>query len=234
MPSDCASIARRVGAASSYFLPGAIDEVKKYMPLILSLGFLSSHAWSQHSSPAYSLSTTALSFNGSSGAVSKQPITITSTGQRSLVLQSLSFSNSAFSSSSVSLPVTLSKGQSLTFQVVAQPATTASTGSLTFATNASRQSTVSLTETASQAQAAHRASLSWNKPTAGDNVVAYDVDRTVAGGTSYSQVGSTPGAQRTWTDTSVQSGKSYVYRVRSVDAAGTTSSPSGTVTLSIP
>jgi predicted phage tail protein len=191
--------------------------------------------WARQHSGSIAVSTTTLSFNGSSGNVSSQPLTITSTGQKSVTIQSLSFSSNAFSDSSVSLPVTLSQGQSITVQVSAHPASTAQTGTLTI-TSTSNDPTVALSETATAtAPASHSASLTWKAPSSGSDAVdSYEVGRAASGSTQFSVVGTTTAASTAFTDTSVQAGQTYVYEVRSVDQSGTTSNPSNTVTLAVP
>jgi hypothetical protein len=181
------------------------------------------------------LSTTALSFNGSSGNVSSQPITITVTSPRPVTIRSLSFSNSAFFIPPASLPVTLSSGQSYTGQISAHPASTPQTGTVTIGSDAGTF-TVSLSETAiTKAAAAHSVSLTWSAPASSSvRVDSYEVDRAVSGSTQYSVVGTTAAASTAYTDTSVQSGQTYVYAVRSVDQQGTTSNPSNAITLAIP
>jgi predicted phage tail protein len=212
--------------------------VKLKIVLPLAAMLIAAPAWArQHKSYSGSIavSTTTLSFNGSSGNVSSQPLTITSTGQQSVTIQNLSFSNSDFSGSSVSLPVTLSKGQSLTVQVSAHPASTVQQGTLTI-TSTSNDPTISLSETATtQAPASHSASLTWKAPaSSSDPVDSYEVNRAVSGSTQYSVVGTTTASSTAFTDTSVTAGQTYVYEVRSVDQSGNASSPSNAVTLAIP
>jgi hypothetical protein len=191
--------------------------------------------WARQRSGNITVSTTAISFNGSSGNVSSQPLTITSTGQRSVTIQRLSFSNSAFSDFTVSLPVTLTKGQSLTVRVSAHPASTAEKGTLTI-TSTSNDPTVSLSETATvTAPASHSVSLTWKAPaSSSDPVDSYEVNRAASGSTQYSVVGTTTAASTAFTDSSVTAGQTYVYEVRSVDASGQTSSPSNAITLAVP
>ena len=209
--------------------------MKQLFPLSLAAILVACPVWAQHAHGNISLSTTALSFNGSSGSVSTQPLTITSTGRRSVTIQSLSFSNRAFSDSSVTLPATLAPGQSLTLKVSATPQSTAQTGTLAI-TSTANDPTVSLSETAITPQSVpHSASLTWSAPaTSSDPVDSYQVDRAAAGSTQYTAVGTTAAASTTFTDTSVTSGHTYVYEVRSVDQYGTTSAPSNTITLTIP
>jgi hypothetical protein len=209
--------------------------VKKIVLLPLAAILIASPVWaSSNSASTLTFSAAALSFNGSSNNVSSQPITVTVTGSQPVTITSATFSNGNFFSIPVSLPLTLPGGQSFTGQISARPQSTPQTGKLTFVTNVGTY-TVSLTETAAQAtSSSHEVALVWQKPTTGGNVVAYDVDRAPAGGTSFTEIGSTGGGTRNWTDSSVQNGKSYVYRVRSVGDEGDTSNPSNTVTLTIP
>jgi hypothetical protein len=208
--------------------------LKKTVPFTLAAMLIASPVWArQHS--GISVSTTSLSFNGSSGNVSSQPLTITATGQRSITVQSLSFSNGVFSDSSVSLPATLSNGQSLTLQVSAHPQSTVQTGTLTINSTAN-DPTVSLSETATATPpASHSVSLTWRAPSSStDPVDSYQVDRAASGSTQYAVIGTTAAASTAFTDTSVSSGQTYVYEVRSVDASGRTSNPSNTITMKIP
>jgi hypothetical protein len=210
--------------------------VKKTVLLPLAAILIASPAWARlHRSDSISVSTTSLSFNGSSGNVSSQPLTITAAGQRSVTINSLSFSNQDFASSPVSLPATLAPGQSLTIQVSAQPQSTAQSGMLTI-TSTANDPTVSLTETATTPPpTSHSASLTWSAPSSSpDPVDSYQVDRAASGSTQYSTVGTTVASSTAFTDNSVTSGQTYVYEIRSVDASGNTSNPSNTITLTIP
>lgn len=209
--------------------------MKKQFVLPLAAMLIAGPAWArQNGNASVSVSTSALSFNGSTGTVSSQPLTITSTGQKAVTIQKLSFSNSTFSGSTVALPVTLSKGQSIKVTITAQPKSSAQTGSLAITTTANDPS-VSLTETATVASTTHQVNLSWKAPSTTPVAIdSYQVDRAVSGSSQYSAVGTTTASSTVFTDTSVQSGKSYVYQVRSVDQSGNTSNPSNSVTLAIP
>ena len=206
---------------------------KIFLPLAAILIATPFVARSQSSS--IRLSTTALSFNGSTGNDSSQPLTITVTGQRPVTIRSVSFSNSAFFAQPVSLPVTLPSGQSLTGPIGAHPKSTAQTGTMTIVSDAGTY-TVSLSETAiAKAATAHSVNLTWKAPsTNSDAVDSYQVERAASGSSQYAVVGTTTAASTAFTDTSVSSGQTYVYAVRSVDDTGNTSSPSNTVRLAIP
>jgi hypothetical protein len=212
--------------------------VKKQFVLPLAAMLIAGPACvhSHASTASVSLSTSALSFNGSTGNVTSQPLTVTVTGSQPVTIQSISFSNSAFSLPSIPLPVTLTAGRSYTAQISAQPRSTAQTGKLTIGTNAGTF-TVSLTETAiaTQTTTTHSVNLSWKAPSTTPVAIdSYQVNRAVSGTSQYSVIGTTSASSTVFTDTSVQSGKSYVYQVRSVDQSGNTSTPSNAVTLAIP
>jgi hypothetical protein len=208
--------------------------VNKAIFLPLAAILIAAPSWAS-SSPSLKLSTTALSFNGSSGDVSSQPLTVTVTGSSPVTITSVSFSNGAFSAPSVPVPITLSSGQSATGQISAHPESTAQTGKLTIVSNVGTY-TVSLSETATaQKPASHSVSLRWDAPSSStDPVDSYQVDRAVSGSTQFSTVGTTTAGSTTFADTSVQAGTTYQYEVRSVDESGNASGPSNTVTLSIP
>jgi hypothetical protein len=224
---DCAS---RPQPFIPHPYPGAIVVIQRiFLPLAAII--LASPVWASASS--ISTSTAALSFNGSSGNVTTQPLTITSHSSGAITINALSLSNNAFSNSWVSLPVTLSPGQSLTIKVSAQPETAAMQGTLTIVTSAGN-STVSLTETAAPSTTAHSVSLKWGPPSTGIPTGSYDVDRAVSGSTYFSHIGSTSASVTNWTDYSPQAGQTYQYRVRALDHAGDTGPPSDVITLKIP
>jgi hypothetical protein len=208
--------------------------VKQRIFLPLAAIILASPVWaSASSSSGITISTAALSFNGSTGNVTSQPLTIKSNSSEAVTITALSFSNNAFSNSWVSLPVALSPGQSLTVKVSAQPETAAMQGTLTIATNAGN-SAVALTETAAPSTTAHLVNLKWGPPTTGIPSGFYDVDRAENGSTHFSHIGSTPASVTDWTDYSPQAGQTYQYRVRALDHDGDTGPPSNVITLEVP
>ena len=214
--------------------------MKKNLLFPLAAILIVSPVWShsQAQTSSIKLSTAALSFNGSSGNVSSQPLTLTVTGTQPVTIRSLTFSNTAFSGPSGTLPATVPTGRSITGQITAHPKTTAQTGKLTISTSAGTY-TVSLSETAivtnPASPASHSASLTWEAPSiSADPVDSYQVYRAASGSTQYSVVGTTAAASTAFTDTSVASGQTYVYEVCSVDQSGRTSKPSNTITLTIP
>jgi Fibronectin type III domain len=225
---------REVFYSSPYF--EELFAVKKQFALPLAAILIATPTWArQNARSSLSLSTTALSFNGSSGNVSSQPLTVTVTGPSPVTVTSVSISNGTFFAPAVSLPVTLTSGQSITGQISARPQSTAQTGTVTIGSNVGTY-TVSLSETATaKPSTSYSVDLAWNAPSKStDPVDSYQVNRAVSGSTQYSTVGTTPAASTTFTDTSVAAGQTYVYEVRSVDESGNASTPSNTITLAIP
>jgi Fibronectin type III domain len=209
--------------------------VKKIV-LPLAAILIASPVWaSSNSSSKLTFSAAALSFNGSSNNVSSQPLTISVTGSQPVTITSVTYSNGNFFSTPVNLPITLPRGQSFTGQISARPQSTPQTGKLTIVSNVGTY-TVSLSETAAaQAPASHQVDLTWQAPaSSSDPVDSYQVNRAVAGSTTYSTVGTTTAGSTTFADTSVKAGTTYQYEVRSVDDQGETSGPSNLVTLAIP
>jgi hypothetical protein len=208
--------------------------VKQRIFLPLAAIILASPVWAgAASSSGISISTAALSFNGSSGNVTSQPISITATGSQPVTVTSVTFSNGNFFSTPVNLPVTLPSGQSITGQISARPQSTPQTGVLTIVTSAGN-STVSLTETAASSTTAHSVSLKWSPPSTGIPTGSYDVDRAENGSIHFSHIGSTPASVTAWTDGSPQAGQTYQYRVRALNHDGDTGPPSAVITLKIP
>lgn len=203
--------------------------MKKHILLPLAVSLCAAPCWATGS---VSLSSTSLSFNGSTGNASSQPLKITAVGG-AVTIKSLTYSTNVFSGT-VALPLRLSRGQSVTITVTAQPQTTASTGTLAITTSVSKP-TISLSETATQPVVSHSVGLSWQAPASTSVAIdSYDVERAPAGSSSYATVGTTTASSTVWSDTAVNSGTSYSYEVVAHSATGETSAPSNVITVSVP
>jgi fibronectin type 3 domain-containing protein len=64
--------------------------------------------------------------------------------------------------------------------------------------------------------------------------MGYDVYRAASGSSSYQVLNSSLLVNATYTDSTVQNGRSYSYYVESVDANGSRSAPSNTVVVTVP
>jgi fibronectin type 3 domain-containing protein len=108
-------------------------------------------------------------------------------------------------------------------------------GSLTISSNSSTGSSkvVSLSGTGTAVQ--HEVTLTWNGPANSPvPVTGYNVYRSPSGGTTFQRLNSTSDSQTSYVDQAVQSKASYIYYVKSVDAAGTESTSSSQTTITIP
>ena len=182
--------------------------------------------------PALSLNTTSIGFGGIAvNTAVEQPLTLSSTGTAPVTITGANVSGTGFSVTGITLPLTLNPGQALTVEVGFDP-TTASTfsGQLSIGSNVSTK-TVALSGTGT----AHYVDLSWTAPSSpNDPVVGYNVYRAPSGTQSFQRVNTSTETQTAYADDSVQSGASYDYVVKSVDAAGTESAPSNTTTVIVP
>jgi hypothetical protein len=185
--------------------------------------------------PQLTLSTTSLSFGSvadrSSATLS---LTLTSSGTSPVTVNSASISGTGFSLIGGSFPVTLSPNQSTTLQVQFAPTTTGSLmGTLAISSNSSGGN-VSVALSGTGTSTSHQVVLTWNAPTSSsDPVAGYDIYRSTGSGAAQ-LVNSSIETQTTYTDTSVTSGTTYTYYVTSVDQSGVQSTPSNSVSVSVP
>jgi hypothetical protein len=132
--------------------------------------------------------------------------------------------------------MTLNPGQASTLEVQFDPTTAgAVTGTVALASNCSMGGTmtVALTGTGTAA-ATYEVDLSWIAPAGSkDPVAGYHIYRATSGG-GYSLLNSSVNLPATFSDTTVKSGATYNYEVKSVDAAGAESAPSNIFTAAIP
>ena len=80
----------------------------------------------------------------------------------------------------------------------------------------------------------HEVDLSWNAPVSSpDPVSGYNVYRAIGSG-SFQQINISVQVQTTYVDSTVSSGVTYNYEVRSVDSGGVESDPSNQAAVTIP
>ena len=144
------------------------------------------------------------------------------------------------SSKAVVVPsrVTVYKGAtSAGFSAVASAVSSSQTVTLTANGGGVTQTTVLqlYSSSASSPTTQHEVDLTWNPPTNSSvQVAGYNVYRATGGSTSYSLLDASQGTQTGYADTTVQSGTTYAYQVRTVDYSGKISSPSNTASVTIP
>jgi fibronectin type 3 domain-containing protein len=130
----------------------------------------------------------------------------------------------------------LTPSLAITLQVQFDPtATGAVTGQLTIQSNSSTNGTVTVGLSGTGQSTSHQVTLTWNAPSSStDPVAGYHVYRSTAGSSPYTLLSTSLETQTSYVDTNVQSGATYDYVVKSVDASGVESTASNEATATIP
>ena len=183
------------------------------------------------------VSTTSLAFGDVPvNSTATKTLTLTSSGTAPVTVSSAALKGTGFSDSGASIPVTLNPGQSATLTLHFDPtAAGAVTGQLTISSNSSTGATTQIALTGNGTAVQHSIDLNWDAPSSSpDPVAGYNIYRSTGTRGSFTMLNASPDGQVTYTDSAVQSGTTYVYEVKSVDANGVESSASNQITLSVP
>lgn len=183
-----------------------------------------------------SVSTGSIAFgNVDLNTTSTQSVTLKANGTSAVTVTGGTVSGTGFSISGLGFPLTLSAGQTATLDVQFDPKSAATeTGTVTLTSNAASDKTATIALSGTGAQQAYSVKLNWDAPASSpQTITGYNVYRE-ASGSSYTLLNSSPDASTSYTDDTVQSGKSYSYYVESVDSKGVTSTPSGTYSVTVP
>jgi hypothetical protein len=187
--------------------------------------------------PTLSINATTVSFGSVAlNTPTTQTVTLSSTGGAAVTVNSATVTGTGFSASGATFPATLNPGQSVNLTLQFNPTTAgAATGQLTVSSNSSTNSTAVIALSGTGTAQAYEVDLSWTAPSSSsDPVTGYNIYRAPTGTTSYQLLNPSQNSPTTYADASVQSGQTYDYIVKSVDAANMESSPSNTTTVSIP
>jgi fibronectin type 3 domain-containing protein len=132
-------------------------------------------------------------------------------------------------------PVTLNPTQTLTLQLQFEPTTAgALTGQITISSNSTSGSTAAVALSGTGTAAAHEVDLSWDTPASSpDPVAGYNIYRLTGIG-SFVLINSSPTSAVVYVDSTVVSGATYSYEVKSVDSTGVESVASNQITVTIP
>jgi hypothetical protein len=170
------------------------------------------------------------------GTPSTLSLTLTSTGNSPVTVSAESLAGAGFSVSGATFPVTLNPTVAIKLQVQFDPtAAGTATGQLTFASNSSTGGTTTVSLTGNGTAVQHQVTLSWSPPTNSPVPVSgYHIYRSTGATSTYVLETSLANSQTSYVDTSVLASVTYAYYVTSVDSAGTESSPSNQVTVTIP
>jgi hypothetical protein len=163
-------------------------------------------------------------------------LTLISSGTAPVTVNSVALTGTGFSDSGATFPVTLNPNTSVTLNVQFDPtAAGAATGQLAITSTSSTGGTTQVTLSGTGTAVQHEIDLSWDAPSSSaDPVAGYNVYRSTDGGGSFTKLNSSPDSQVDYTDSAVQSGTTYVYEIKSVDASGVESGPSNQINLTVP
>lgn len=185
-------------------------------------------------SAALSVDSTSIAFGSTSlNTPTSQSLKLTAAGSANVTVKSAAITGTGFTVSGQTFPLTLTPGQSASLELQFDPTSAgAATGQLTITSDSQSNPTtvVALSGTGSS----HKVTLSWDAPNGGNDIAGYNVYREGGSATAYSRLNSNPDSNTTYTDASVQSGQTYEYVVKTVDASGHESSPSNATTVTIP
>jgi Abnormal spindle-like microcephaly-assoc'd, ASPM-SPD-2-Hydin len=163
-------------------------------------------------------------------------VRLTSTGTAPVTIKSGKLTGSGFKMSGATFPVTLDPGLALTLDIQFHPAVTgAATGRLTLESNSSVNGKLVVDLTGRGESPKHQVYLSWDRPS--DSIipiVGYDIYRAVSSSSAYHRLNSSLDVHTSYVDTTIQTGVTYDYVVRSVDSFGVESAPSNKAAVAIP
>ena len=186
---------------------------------------------SEQPGPTVSLSKLSCGTSTLTGPTTTACTVFLSTGTVSALNVSLSSSNSALKVPPI---VTVGAGSaSAAFTATASAVTTTQSATLT-ATAGGVSKTDVIQLGGSSATLQYQVELNWIAPNSTDSIAGYRVYRANGGSTSFQLLNSTIDVNTSFTDSTVQTGKSYEYEVTSVDSNGTESSPSNSAEFTIP
>ena len=169
------------------------------------------------------------------GSTKTLQLTLTSVGTAPLTISTATLTGTSFSDSGATFPVSLNPNASVTLQLQFDPtAAVAASGQLAISSNSTTGATIQVQISGTGTAVPHEVDLSWDAPSnSSDPVAGYNIYRSSGSG-SFSKLNSTPESQLSYVDSTVQSGSTYVYEVKSVDASGVESSASNQITMSVP
>ena len=178
------------------------------------------------------LSPAALDFGNITVGQNKSLTATLSASGSSVTVSSASTSNPEFSLSGVSFPLALAAGQSAPVSVTFTPQSSGTaSGTISFSSNASATLVVEALTGTGVAQ--HQVQLSWGASSS-SGVTGYNVYRGSVSGGPYTKINSALIVGTTYSDSSVQAGKTYFYVTTALNGSGTESAYSNEVQATVP
>jgi fibronectin type 3 domain-containing protein len=123
----------------------------------------------------------------------------------------------------------------MTLQVQFKPTAAGSTtGQLTISSTSTSGGTAVVPLSGTGTATAHEVDLSWNAPSSSsDSVAGYNIYRSTGSGAAQ-LINSSVDTQVSYVDSTVVSGSTYSYIVKSVDSGGVESVPSNQISVTVP
>ena len=181
-----------------------------------------------------SVNATSLSFGSVAlNQPATQSLTLTNSGGSAATVSAVTVTGAGFSLAGATFPLTVNAGQNATLNVQFDPTTTgAVSGQLAIISTSSSNPVAQLS--LSGTGVTHQVDLNWSAPASSkDQVAGYNIYRST-GSSSFQRLNSSVDKKAAYQDGSVQSGVTFKYYVKTVDGSGVESTPSNTMTLSVP
>jgi hypothetical protein len=213
-----------VSTAQTAMLSATADGISEGFPMQLNAA-----------AAGLSINATSIAFgNVEVNSAVTQSVELTASGPLPIAITAATVEGTGFSISGATFPLSLTDGQAATVEVSFDPTGAGvATGQLVIVSTslAGGATAISLSGTGQLEEV----NLNWDAPSSSpDPIAGYNVYRAPAGDTSYQQLNASTLNQTTYVDTTVQAGETYDYIVESVDAAGVTSTPSNTASVTLP
>jgi hypothetical protein len=162
---------------------------------------------------------------------STQNITLTNTGNASVTIAQVLVAGAGFNTSNAGGTI-LAPGQSTTITSTFSPfATGSGSGSITVSSNATNSPSI-ISLSGNGTAVSHSVVLSWTD--SDSSVAGYNTYSSTEAGGPYVRMTGTPMTNPAFTDTTVQSGRTYYYVVTALDTSGNESANSTEVSALIP
>ena len=180
------------------------------------------------------LSPTTLDFGSITVGQNKSLTATLGASGSSVTVSSASTSNPEFSLNGVSFPMALAAGQSAPVSVTFTPQSSGTaSGSISFSSNALTNPTIETLTGAGVTAPQHQVQLSWGASSS-SGVTGYNVYRGSVSGGPYTKINSALIVGTTYSDSSVQAGKTYFYVTTALNGSGTESAYSNEVQATVP
>jgi Abnormal spindle-like microcephaly-assoc'd, ASPM-SPD-2-Hydin len=161
-------------------------------------------------------------------------VSIVNTGNSAVSVSNVTATGAGFKVTGLHSGEVLTSGEVALLDVIFAPETTGSaSGTVSIASSASNSPMAIVLSGTGAAAGPPYVALSWNASTS--SVIGYNVYRgTTSGGPYSSKLTSSPVAELTFTDTTVQAGQTYYYVVTAVNASGVESADSNSASATVP